>query len=246
MIDQYDIGITEQDWADIPSGEFMMGSPASEAGHQHDERLHPVQINGFRMLKTFVTFEMFDCYCDVTQREKPLIGQGGRGPYPAVNISYWEAVDYCLWLSETTGWVARLPTEAEWEYVCRAGTTTSFWSGQSINMDQAHYLLADEGDSSPDMNMPLPENYHMVNPWGLSDMHGNIWEWCASIYDKDYEGDECLNASTQRNNHTPRILRGGSWMCREQDIRSAKRHSSMPSLLANDIGFRLVLLDGHT
>jgi len=234
-----DVALTDYDWADIPAGEFMMGSPNSEKGHCDNECQHLIQVNSFKILKAPITFTMFDTFCDATDRVKPGDQGWGRATRPVINVSYWDAVDYCDWLSMETDWTVRLPTEAEWEYACRAGTATPFWSGESIHVDQAHYMLSD--DPSKNIMMTLPVKYHQANAWGLCDMHGNVWEWCASEYDEGYSGKELEDVSKDRANENVRVLRGGSWFCRLAEVRAAKRVGSNPLSTDSFSGFRIAI-----
>ncbi len=185
----------------IPAGEFLMGSPEDEEGRDDNERQHPVTIEQpFAMGKYAVTFEEYDRFCRAVNHDKPEDSGWGRGRRPVINVSWHDAVAYAGWLSEQTGEKYRLPTEAEWEYAARAGTMTPFWFGKSINTDQANY-----GFSGP----TVPVDEFTPNPWGLYNVHGNVWEWTCSEYDKSYDGAEKVCISKNDAN-IPRVLRGGS------------------------------------
>ena len=250
-------GIGPEDWAAIPAGKFLMGSPEDEEERHDNERQHWVKVSAFDMLKTPVTFAMYDRFCEATGREKPDDLGWGRADRPVINVSYWDAVDYCEWLSGETGWKIRLPTEAEWEYACRAGTETPFWTGETISTKQAnydgHYVYGEDGvwmlrQLAIDLGIKPKDVYRKrttpvdrfdSNPWGLHDMHGNVWEWCASEYDKRYGGRECQDASSDRSNDTKRVLRGGSWHNEPGWLRSASRNWSAPDNRNDNRGFRL-------
>ena len=234
--------LPEHTWIPIPAGTFIMGSPKNEAGHSSDERRHWVHVDAFALLRTPVTFAMYDAYCTATGRKRPSDKGWGRGRRPVINVSYWDAVDYAAWLSAQTGWRCRLPTEAEWEYACRAGTTTPFSTGVTITTDQANY----DGNFSHEnwlsgvyRKQTTPVDQFPRNPWGLHDMHGNVLEWCASVYDKDYGGLEQEDASGDRDDDRDRVLRGGSWWLPAQILRSAQRVWRLPSLGSDFRGFRL-------
>ncbi|TVR59242.1 MAG: hypothetical protein EA420_16295 [Candidatus Competibacteraceae bacterium] len=237
------LGVGEADWADIPAGEFLMGSPESEEGRDSDERPHRVRVAAFQMLRTPVTFAMYDAFCAATGREPPKDQGWGRADRPVINVSYWDAVDYADWLSGATGWRCRLPTEAEWEYACRAGTTTPFWTGNALTTKQANY----NGSVVPYGGAPqglyrektTPVRLFPANPWGLHDMHGNVWEWCASEYDPGYAGLEQGDASGDRHNHSFRVLRGGSWNLNARSLRCAQRNWFYPVYRILLRGFRL-------
>ena len=229
-------------WAAIPDGEFLMGSPEDEEGRRADERQHRVQVAAFQMLKTPVTFVMFDVFCGATGREQPKDQGWGRADRPVIWVSYWDAVDYAAWLSMQTGWTCRLPTEAEWEYACRAGSVTPFWTGATISPDQANYngnYPYGRGPKGIYRDKTTPVDQFPPNPWGLKDMHGNVWEWCASKYDATYVGLERQDASRGRLSQDARALRGGSWSDLPAWVRSAFRNWSAPTNRFGNAGFRL-------
>ncbi|WP_432746009.1 SUMF1/EgtB/PvdO family nonheme iron enzyme [Methylobacter sp. G7] len=236
--------VEDTDWVTIAAGEFMMGS--LDAAEDADEQLHDVTVSGFRMLKTAVTFEQFDIFCKETGKGKYSDCKWGRGNRPVIFVSYWDAVDYAKWLSHANGWQCRLPTEAEWEYACRAGTETPFNTGKTISTAQANYdgasphLMVSKGISR---HKTMPTATFLGNAWGLFEMHGNVCEWCASEYDPYYNGSEQLDGSTDRSNDVPRVLRGGSWNSRLETLRSAARMQSNPENRSNEWGFRLVRID---
>ncbi|HHH38451.1 MAG TPA: hypothetical protein ENK50_02600 [Sedimenticola sp.] len=242
---QLPLGIAEEDWTLINGGSFLMGSPPEERERLEHERQHQVQVNSFEMLKTPVTFAMYDAYCEIRDLNHPKDEGWGRGTRPVINVDYWSVVRYCQWLKKQTGWRVRLPTEAEWEYACRAGTTTPFWTGDTITTDQANF---DGSYPSPytggakgvRRGMTTPAGEFPANPWGLYDMHGNVWEWCSSEFDEEYGGMETLNACLHTENQNPRVVRGGSWYNVASVVRSASRNKLSPKLHFLKVGFRLV------
>jgi formylglycine-generating enzyme required for sulfatase activity len=192
----------------IPGGTFKMGSPANERGHSADEApQHEVTIRPFWMGKTEMTWEAFDLYAydknipmgagkgstastqpadaDAITRptspySDPTFGYGRKG-HPIISISHHAAMEFCRWLSAKTGKTYRLPTEAEWEYACRAGTTTAFSFGPTPRTLSEYAWF--EADAE---YMPHAVGLKKPNPWGLYDMHGNVAEWCLDLYDKDF------------------------------------------------------------
>ena len=236
--------IEENDWTTIPAGTFLMGS--ADAGIDSDEHLHEVTVSDFKILKTPVTFEQYDAFCEETGKPKYNDCKWGRNNRPVIYVSYWDAVDYAQWLSTKTGWECRLPTEAEWEYACRANTDTEYNTGKTITTAQANYdgetpyLLASTGISR---NKTMPVKTFPENAFGLYEMHGNVSEWCASEYDPSYSGSEQIDGSLDRSNNIPRALRGGSWNNSLDELRSATRHKSNPTKRSNEWGFRLVRVD---
>ncbi|MES9876661.1 MAG: SUMF1/EgtB/PvdO family nonheme iron enzyme [Candidatus Sedimenticola sp. PURPLELP] len=237
------LGISETDWQPIPVGNYCMGSPGSEKNRFDNEAQHDTTIAAFEILKSPVTFAMYDAYCTQEALPKPDDETWGRENRPVIHVSYWDAVQYAIWLQKQTGWLIRLPTEAEWEYACRAGTTTPFWTGSSIAPDQAnynsHYSYDGSAISTPP-NKTTPVDKYPANPWGLNDMHGNVWEWCASLYDESYSGLELSDATADVTNHHPRVVRGGSWYNLPGALRSASRNQLAPDYSHYRVGFRLV------
>jgi formylglycine-generating enzyme required for sulfatase activity len=233
----------EEDWVDISAGSFYMGSSATEAERGNELR-HNVKIAAFKMLRTPVTYFMYDKYCEVAGKAFPEYdGKGLKENRPVTNVSYWDAVDYCIWLSKQIGYKCVLPTEAQWEYACRAGTTTPFYTGETISVKEANFKgeLAYNGAEKEHNNWTsvIPVAFYSPNPWGLYDMHGNINEWCSSLYENTYSGAEQQDASEDRANNHDRVMRGGAFDCKASLLRSASRLPSKPDdkYLAN--GFRI-------
>jgi len=194
------------------------------------------------MLKPPVTFDMYDIFCDDVRQAQPVDEGWGRGNRPVINITYWGAMEYCHWLSKRTGANIRLPTEAEWEFACRAGTTTPFWTGETISTEQANFdggYTYNGGEKGVKLGKTTPVDTFAPNPWGLHDMHGNVWEWCASIFDEEYNGLELEDAGYSDDLGT-RVVRGGSWHNVPGGLRSASRNKLRPSYHYLRVGFRVV------
>ena len=220
-----------------------MGSPESELGRGGDERLHSVDVDTFEIMSSVVTFDQYDIFCKMTGRNSLGDRGWGRDRYPVISVSYWDAVDYALWLSEQTGWNCRLPTEAEWEYASRAGQSTVFHVGNDISCAQANYdgiHAYNAGNRGISRWKTTPVRSFKPNVWGLYDMSGNVWEWCSSEYDADYSGLEVMDASFDRMSRIPRSLRGGGWHSRPNFLRSASRYRFEPDETNIEWGFRLV------
>jgi len=222
----------------IEPGIFMMGSPANEGGRSDDEKQHEVAIRkGFYLGATEVTQDQW----------RAVMGNNpsyftGDGRLPVEKVSWLEAQEFCKKLSEKEGRNYRLPTEAEWEYACRAGTTTPFYTGSTISTDQANYngnFTYGNGVKGVDRKKTTPVGSFAPNAWGLYDMHGNVWEWCQSAYEGyPYDADDGRNAY---NNHVTRVDRGGSWNLNPRNCRSADRRGSTPVDRIIYIGFRVCL-----
>ncbi|MFO1183519.1 MAG: SUMF1/EgtB/PvdO family nonheme iron enzyme [Bauldia sp.] len=231
----------------VPGGRFSMGSPASEARREDDEGpAHDVTVAGpFAVGKLAITFGEWDaCVAGGgCNGYKPKDEGWGRGLRPVVNVSYDDAKAYVTWLSRTTGKTYRLLSEAEREYVTRAGTTTPFWWGSSVTTTQANY----------DGNYPYPaggktEQYRektvtadsfQANPWGLYNVHGNVFEWTEDCYHETYAGAPSTAAPWTSGGCTERVLRGGSWYNDGLHLRAANRLKEVPDKRDNYIGFRV-------
>jgi formylglycine-generating enzyme required for sulfatase activity len=224
------------EWVSIPAGTFTMGSPSYEIDRESDEGpQHSVSLSGFQMSKHEVTFAQYDAFCDATGRRKPSDNGWGRGNRPVINIDWNDATAFAQWMG------CRLPTEAEWEYACRAGTTSPFNTGSCLSRWQANY----NGDNPYStcargtyLQKTMPVGSYAPNAWGLYDMHGNVYEWCSDWYG-DYSKFEHFNSNGPTKG-TFKIIRSGFWGSDGKYSRSANRNSSSPSNRSNNIGFRLV------
>jgi serine/threonine protein kinase len=214
------------EWASIPAGTFTMGSPSNEPTRENDETQHEVTLSAFKMSKYEVTFEQYDAFCEATKREKPDDNGWGRGKRPVINVSWDDAAAFASWMG------CRLPTEAEWEYACRAGTTTPYNTGDKLSETQANY------DGSKTMIVGT----YTPNAWGLYDMHGNVEEWCSDWYDwyGDYKAGVQVNPKGPSIGKTYRIIRGGSFTSEAYKCRSALRLCCQQSEHFYSWGFRLV------
>ena len=205
----------------IPAGSFMMGSPASQPGHNTSEGpQHIVTIaNSFGVSKFDVTFADFDACFSVGGCSHPSDSGGGRGNKPVINVDWDDAQKYVAWLSEMTGKNYRLLTEAEWEYAARAGSTTAYYWGDAIG--KANALCLDCGSSSDSQTAPVGS--FRPNAFGLYDMAGNVWQWVQDCYHADYNGAPTDGSAWTSGDCSHRVLRGGSWVDNPQFLRSASR-----------------------
>ncbi|MDB9344252.1 bifunctional serine/threonine-protein kinase/formylglycine-generating enzyme family protein [Nodularia spumigena CS-586/05] len=223
----------------IPGVTFTMGSPAGEAQREDDEGpQRQVRVPGFFMGKYAVTQAQYQAIMGTN----PANFKGEKRPVETV--SWDEAVEFCTKLGQRTGKTYRLPSEAEWEYACRAGTTTPFYFGETITTDLVNY-----NGNFPYASAPKGEYRQQTtdvgnfppNSFGLYDMHGNIWEWCQDIYNSSYQGAPIdgtpwLNGS---DNNT-KLLRGGSWIYDARFCRSALRYRYARADRSYLVGFRVV------
>jgi formylglycine-generating enzyme required for sulfatase activity len=240
----------------IKGGTFTLGSPDDEADRGEDEGpQRTIAIRPFWMQKTEVTWEQFDEYAfslDIKRKERAGVDLAQQSPadrladavtrptppyadmtfgyghdkYPAICMTHHAAMEYCRWLSARTGKLYRLPTEAEWEYAARAGTTTPYSFGDDPEKlgDYAWYVMNAE--------QPMPVGQKKPNPWGLYDMHGNVAEWVVDKYDAEAyaklpaEGEVVEPAVLPTEDEYPYVVRGGSWDDDPEMLRSAARRAS--------------------
>ena len=224
------------EWIQIPAGTFTMGSPLSEVNHESDETQHQVTLSAFKMSKNEITFAQYDVFCEKTGREKPSDNGWDRGTRPVINVSWDDATAFANWMG------CRLPSEAEWEYACRAGKTTPFNTDNNLTTNQANYNGNYPYNNNPngnDLQKTMPVGSYSPNSWGLNDMHGNVWEWCSDWYGS-YPSSSQTNP-TGASSGSIRVNRGGSWYYGAQYCRSANRLSYAPSYRSGNLGFRLVV-----
>jgi len=215
------------EFASIPAGKFLMGSPATEKERNPDETQHEVTLTqGFRMGVHEVTQAQYE----QVMGENPSEFKGAT--LPVETVSYDEALAFCKKLSDlpaekAAGRKYRLPTEAEWEYCCRAGTSTPFHFGETLDGTQA--TCSGKGKTSPVGSYP-------ANAWGLYDMHGNVSEWCRDRYG-DYPKGPVTDPSGQAGSNC--VLRGGCWGNGAAICRSAFRYGDSPEDRNSGLGFRV-------
>jgi formylglycine-generating enzyme required for sulfatase activity len=259
----------------MPAGSFMMGSPASEAGRldamggSDEGPVHRVTFAApFAVGRFAITFDEWDaCVADrgcenpappaertaleallqdlASAQKEQQDARWGRGRQPVIFVSWDDAAAYVKWLSGKTGKTYRLLSEAEREYVTRAGTTTPFWRGFSISPAQANYngaLPHGGGPVGENRARPVPVDSFQPNPWGLYQVHGNVWEWTADCYFSSYRNapaDGSAQACVRNENERVRVMRGGSWVGSAANLRSASRYRNLQWYRSHDLGFRV-------
>jgi formylglycine-generating enzyme required for sulfatase activity len=224
----------------IPAGDFEMGSPETEKSRFASEGpQHKVRITeAFYMGTT-----------EVTQRQwKAVMGNNPSkfqgDDLPVADVSWKDCQEFLKKLSTKERKTYRLPTEAEWEYACRAGSTMPFAFGETISAGQANYnghYVYGNGKDGENREEPTPVASFIRNAWGLHDMHGNVWEWCEDWYDENYYRISPASDPTGPAQGTSRVGRGGSWYLPPSVCRSASRGWITPYVRDHFVGFRVVL-----
>ncbi|WP_052707013.1 formylglycine-generating enzyme family protein [Teredinibacter turnerae] len=233
----------------IPPGLFQLGSPKNEEGRFERETLHWVTLTeGFWLGETVISQQQWKAVMDENRSET------AEDNLPQVRISWDDCARFIEAInSEHKGLGARFPTEAEWEYACRAGSNTTVCWGEKLDLSNANFLgtwdfgVNREGGA---LQKICPVKSYLPNAWGLYQMHGNVWEWCWDYF-SDYpagnsenpEGpeEETVSEDYKLNGRAVRVLRGGSWGSRGRNLRSAYRGRNRPDERNNYIGFRLAL-----
>jgi formylglycine-generating enzyme required for sulfatase activity len=227
-----------------------MGSPETEEGHRDNESpQHWVTIKPFFLGKYPITQAQWQAVAHFPKVERELdpdpSGFKGKNR-PVEYVSWYDCVEFCARLSQYTGWNYRLPSEAEWEYACRAGTTTPFHCGETITTDLANYncdymYRAGVKDKYPEETTPVGI-FQVANAFGLYDMHGNVWEWCLDQWNDSYEGapSDAQAWIIDDDDYNYRLLRGGSWLDTPDGCRCASRSWYRPDLWDIFFGFRVV------
>jgi formylglycine-generating enzyme required for sulfatase activity len=222
----------------IPAGLFQMGSPRY-LGYPDEHPIHPVSVPAFWLGRTLVTQAQWRA---VGCKKLPFRFQGDLRPVE--QVSWLDAQEFCRRLNKHSGRTYRLPSEAEWEYACRAGTSTPFSCGETLTTDLANYVgehtYADEPKGvyrhgTTDVGSFPP------NPFGLLDMHGNLWEWCADAWSDDYAGASASATPRDVRGQADRVARGGSWHETPNHCRSAVRLRFAAAEHEDYIGFRVAL-----
>lgn len=235
----------------IPGGKFLMGSPSTEVKREDKESpQHPVTVAAFFMGKFAVTQAQWRAVVSLPQVKQrldanPSYFKGANRPVE--QISWPDAVEFCERLSKKTGLTYRLPSEAEWEYACRAGTTTPFHFGETITTTLANYNGTYTYGSGPEGEYRHQTtdvgSFQVANAFGLYDMHGNVWESCADYWHDNYKGapsDSSAWRSSNDNSNQLISMRGGTWDDNPGSCRSASRIRREPSLRNPYFGFRVV------
>jgi len=236
--DQLEDGFKGPQMIIIPRGSFTMGDQKL-VGDDNELPTHKVTISHrFALARNEVTFNDYDYYARSMGRPLPDDEGWGRGNRPVINVSWKEAKAYAQWLALLTGEPYRLPTEAEWEYVARAGTDTNYWWGDELEPDRA---VCSECGTPWDGIKTAPVASFPPNSWGIHDMNGNVDEWVEDCYQDSYfhaptDGSAMIDGDCEF-----RVMRGGSWFDIGRVIRSSSRYRYLPDSSKNSWGFRIAL-----
>lgn len=240
----------------IPAGSFTMGAPEEEVGSESNERpQHIVHVPQFFMSKYPVTQAQWYFVAGLPEDSlnldpDPSYFKGDDNPVES--ISWLDAVEFCQYLSTYTRRDYRLPTEAEWEYACRAGTTTPFHYGETITSELANYDWSQKYIKRKGVNLEKSSqgttpvgSFGVANAFGLYDMHGNVWEWCQDHWHENYEntpvdGSAWLDDDNAGSFTSRRVLRGGAWDFDPEHCRSANRLNLDAGYVIKVVGFRVV------
>jgi formylglycine-generating enzyme required for sulfatase activity len=253
--------------ARIPAGKFMMGAPKNEAGRSNDEGpQHRVSVPEFAMSRTAITQAQWEVVAQLPQVLRSLTSAPARfngKNNPVEQVSWEDCIEFCLRLSQASGNLYRLPSEAEWEYACRGGTTTPFHFGPTLSPQVANYdgnYTYGQGKKGEYRNRTIPVgSLNAPNAWGLHEMHGNLLEWCLDDWHESYEGapgdgrawidndnhyqnsQEWLTSLLTNQSRSGKLLRGGCWLSYPEFCRSANRFNGPRVFKFNVfIGFRIV------
>jgi len=223
------------EFVDIPGGTFIMGSPETEVGRKEDEVQHEVTVSAFKMSKYTITREQYELFIKATGRIMRYYRPVGGDKHPAMWVTWYDANAFAEWMG------CRLPTEAEYEYATRAGTTTPFYTGDCLTTDQANfngtkpYLNCEKGINR---NKPIPVGSFEPNAFGLYDMHGNMVEWCSDWYG-EYNINDKINPKGPETGDIKVFRGGGNWLP-AGNCRSAWRGGDPPINRGDGLSFRIV------
>ncbi len=226
----------------VKAGKFRMGCQGNDKCHDSEKPVLDMNVADFEIGKYEVTFEMWDaCYAQGGCKQYPKDEGWGRGKRPVVNVSWNDIQEFLSWINKKTGKNYRLPTEPEWEYAARAGTNSVYSWGDEVGQNNAN---CNGCGSQWDKKQTAPVGSFAANPWGIYDMHGNVWEWvsdCKWSY-KDSIAD--ADASTWQESksgkcESGRVVRGGSWSSYPEYLRAALRLGFSPEIGYDFNGFRL-------
>ncbi len=220
----------------LPAGRFRMGDLRGD-GDPDERPAREVRIaHAFAIGRYEISIAEYARYARDTGVFLPEDDAPGRDDRPVVDVSWTDAVAYAAWLSHQTGQHYRLPSEAEWEYAARAGTTTLFWWGDE---PESGYANCAGCGSAWDSQAPAPVGRLEPNPFGLFHVAGNVWEWVADCYNNSYGGVPDDGSPYVYRGCGQMVVRGGSWILPPREMRAANRWRWFPVLRSDEVGFRV-------
>jgi formylglycine-generating enzyme required for sulfatase activity len=233
----------------LEEGTFLMGSPENEASREiHESPQHSVTVKSFCLSRFPITQAQWQAIAHLPQINRPLNPDPSNfkgTDLPVEQVSWHDAVEFCARLAQLTGRDYRLPSEAQWEYACRAGETTPFHFGETLTSDLANYdgsyTYSSEAEGQYRQRTTPIGSFAIANAFGLCDLHGNVWEWCADSWHENYR-DAPRDGSIWQTEifDSRRVLRGGSWYCLPSLCRSAQRHWDRADHGGSGTSFRVV------
>lgn len=254
--EERDVDIVKLCWC--PAGRFVMGSPPNEAGHRPDEAQVDVTLTrGFWIAKFEATQGQWTRVVGAFPERKPTVEYGKGDDFPVYWVNFEEAEGFCTRLTRRAhssgtlppDWEFRLPTEAQWEYACRAGTATATSFGDRLGRRQANFKgePGNDAQQGPAVGRSSRVGSYPRNPWGICDMHGNVFEWCRDWYHGRLPGGtdpdpRNVRGTANRDGTYSRVRRGGAWNDEGWACRSALRLRYEPDRRSDHIGFRVVLV----
>ncbi len=220
----------------IPAGEFKMGSKGFTAS-QDELPQHGVSVPALAMSRYEITIAEYEQFATATNRKQPDLGGLNKANSPMILVSWDDANAYARWLSKETGKKYRLPTEAQWEYAARAGTTSTYWWGFELGEDNAHCFDCKTGLNA---RQPTKVGRFKANPFGLYDTSGNVWEWTRDCYHKNYKGAPDDGSVWEGGDCSKRVVRGGAYGSTGKSLRSTKRGKRAATRGTDEVGIRLI------
>jgi formylglycine-generating enzyme required for sulfatase activity len=231
----YDTKTLGIEWIDIPAGEFAMGDSFAD-GSSDELPVHTVTLTPYKVSKYEITFDQYDIFCEDTLRNKPNDYGWGRGTRPVVAVTWEDAKAFCDWLASKTGKNIHLPTEAQWEKAARGTDSRKYpWGNSLPTCDITNY------NHCIGRTMPVGSYTTDVSVYGVYDMAGNVFEWCADWYGEDYYSSSLSSNPTGPTNGTQRVHRGGAYDTDYWHSRTCDRDYNLPSKSDADLGFRIAL-----
>lgn len=236
----------QADMQQLPAGLFTMGD-SQGLGDSEELPLHQVSVSAFAISRYEVTFEQYDVHAQSIAEEPPA-DRWGRGRRPVIDVTWYDAVNFAQWLSDQTGINYRLPSEAEWEYAARAGSDLAYSFGNDMAelceyaniADQSTHIGWRNKQCSDGFSTTAPVGSLKPNAFGLYDMHGNVWEWLADCWQRNYKNASADSAAWVKSNDCEdRTQRGGSWFYGADEARSAYRVAGEVFDKSVTLGFRL-------